>query len=704
MVAALQLMMFSVPDHGTMETYMMQGTELNPQFSTMLFNHTETMKNDGNPDLVDPGLYYPAATSYGYYCTGIESPGEWDDHRVFSLDGTDIQYTGAESEILPYLYYTPSYGYGESPYNPYNPCIPGALIGLDGTYVGTQPYYTVPPYSASSPSYYPAAQNRADFLGSSSMEALMDAVPSAVNKGMSVGGKHKLSSASVPFPQNSSKPASNQIQLISRVSEGSRVTSGASKRPIGHKSTASGSLAHGTPPVMPQGANGSFSRVTENISHGKVLSQHNPLKISVPMGGHFSDFASSTNGRAAMDGSLPKYYYRRPFTDGNGSAELLGEQNRGPRTSRSRNQFVLKAYTTRAGVVNSQGNIVISADEYNKDGFSVDYGLAKFFVIKSYSEDDVHKSIKYNVWSSTPNGNKKLNSAYEDAQRIAAENQGSCPIFLYFSVNASGQFCGVAEMVGSVDFLKDMDFWQQDKWSGSFPVKWHIIKDVPNANFRHIILENNEHKPVTNSRDTQEIMYRPGMEMLKIFRSYIPKTSLLDDFMYYEQRQRIMHDERSRLLLKINALPFKPSGKVDSVVDMMPVKEKEGGGNMINNSGKMTETATKHVHLKDDGDGPMTTVSKDNGREENDGDGVSTLKMATLTINSEEKTERRTPPPSSVMVSTEPVGTVTVGSLPVKVNGFHKASNLLTVGTITLDPRAMQPKKMGFTSKEKPSK
>ena len=74
-------------------------------------------------------------------------------------------------------------------------------------------------------------------------------------------------------------------------------------------------------------------------------------------------------------------------------------------------------------------------------------------------------------------------------------------------VNASGQFCGVAEMVGTVDFSKNMDFWQQDKWSGSFPVKWHIIKDVPNPNFRHIILENNENKPVTNSRDTQEVYY-----------------------------------------------------------------------------------------------------------------------------------------------------------------------------------------------------
>ena len=72
-------------------------------------------------------------------------------------------------------------------------------------------------------------------------------------------------------------------------------------------------------------------------------------------------------------------------------------------------------------------------------------------------------------------------------------------------VNASGQFCGVAEMIGPVDFEKDADYWQQDRWSGQFPVQWHIIKDVPNIRFRHILLENNDNKPVTHSRDSQEV-------------------------------------------------------------------------------------------------------------------------------------------------------------------------------------------------------
>lgn len=75
---------------------------------------------------------------------------------------------------------------------------------------------------------------------------------------------------------------------------------------------------------------------------------------------------------------------------------------------------------------------------------------------------------------------------------------------MVYQVNESSHFCGVAEMVGPVDYQNDMDFWCMDKWTGSFPVKWHIIKNVHNSTFRSILLQNNEDKPVTFSRDTQE--------------------------------------------------------------------------------------------------------------------------------------------------------------------------------------------------------
>ena len=83
-------------------------------------------------------------------------------------------------------------------------------------------------------------------------------------------------------------------------------------------------------------------------------------------------------------------------------------------------------------------------------------------------------------------------------------------------VNASGQFCGVAEMMGPVDFQRSVDYWQQDKWNGQFLVKWHIIKDVYNSQFRHITLENNDNKPVTNNRDTEEVSLSVSRGLIKV--------------------------------------------------------------------------------------------------------------------------------------------------------------------------------------------
>jgi hypothetical protein len=40
-------------------------------------------------------MYYPVDASYGYYCTGYESPGDWENHQMFfGVDGSEVQYTG----------------------------------------------------------------------------------------------------------------------------------------------------------------------------------------------------------------------------------------------------------------------------------------------------------------------------------------------------------------------------------------------------------------------------------------------------------------------------------------------------------------------------------------------------------------------------------------------------------------------------------
>ncbi|XP_058000835.1 YTH domain-containing protein ECT3 isoform X2 [Hevea brasiliensis] len=662
------------------------------------------MYNEGSPEFfVDQGLYYPTATNYGYYCTGSESPGEWEDHhRIFGADGPEIQYAGAQTESLPYVYYTLSYGYGQSPYNPYNPYIPGAMIGVDGPYVGAQQYYAMPPYkdTVCSPGYVPVVV-QPDFVPNNSTNAnpLLDAAGLAfTNRPDGRSLKHGLASSSAAFPKHQTKPTSNQTNTMPKISEGPRSNAIPSKQSLTQGSVSFGSFPTSASVHMLQGrgASGSIQPV-DNFSCGKVLPHSNQLKVAVPVNNGFSDFGSSAPGQAVVAKLRSNTHAGRTLNDLNGGPDALSEQNRGPRTNKSRNHFAVKAYTTKVGDNNAQGNIIIYTDQYNKDEFPVDYIDAKFFVIKSYSEDDVHKSIKYSVWSSTPHGNKKLQSAYEDTQKIAAGKPRAFPIFLFFSVNASGQFCGVAEMIGPVDFLKDMDFWQQDKWSGSFPVKWHIIKDVPNSSFRHIMLENNENKPVTNSRDTQEIMYKQGVEILKIFKSHISKTSLIDDFMYYENRQRIMQEEKARLIFKSFETPFlvpasDPAHKLDCLVELAPKKDEKTMEQNSTNCMKKTE-APSTEQVSSNSDAADTSVESEISGQtivKSGSDIASVLKIGSLSI----KPKHDEPKPSSDVAtcvsSSDPVGVVTVGSMSVKVNGFAESSGILRVGSIPLDPRALQ--------------
>ena len=159
---------------------------------------------------------------------------------------------------------------------------------------------------------------------------------------------------------------------------------------------------------------------------------------------------------------------------------------------------------------------------------------SKFFVIKSFSEEDVHKSIKYGVWSSSKNGNIILTNAFHASH----ENGGE--VYLFFSCNGSGRFVGVARMKTPCDLNKSFELWTQDgKWMGLFDVEWVFIKDVPFKEFKDIkiTMKDGEIKPVSNSRDTQEIPFEQGKIMIEKIAQFQNSNTILEHFEFYDMRQ-----------------------------------------------------------------------------------------------------------------------------------------------------------------------
>ncbi|KAL1215110.1 YTH domain-containing protein ECT3 [Cardamine amara subsp. amara] len=310
------------------------------------------------------------------------------------------------------------------------------------------------------------------------------------------------------------------------------------------------------------GYNGSYASGKTN-QHYQYLTQHQGRSAGAGYG--YGSYGYDAWKHMPNWYAVDNCYKSRNGFHGYGKENIegLNELNRGPRAKGFKSQEGSKVITvsSKEQIVTESEKLKEDADlldpqDYNKKDFPETFSEAKFFVIKSYSEDDIHKSIKYNVWSSTPNGNKKLDASYNEAN----QKSDACPVFLLFSVNTSGQFVGLAEMVGPVDFNKTVEYWQQDKWIGCFPVKWHFVKDIPNSSLRHITLENNENKPVTNSRDTQEVKLEQGMKVIKIFKDHASKTSILDDFVFYESRQKIIQERKSK------HMQFKKQGLVTNLV------------------------------------------------------------------------------------------------------------------------------------------
>ncbi|KAK3150530.1 hypothetical protein QOZ80_3AG0234330 [Eleusine coracana subsp. coracana] len=530
-------------------------------------------------DFMDPNLFYLPAYYYGGY-DGTMS--EWDDYpRYLNPDGV---------EIAPAVY-GDIYGYGYAPYGAYSPAS-SPVPTVDGQMFGTQYQYPTAYFQPPTPVSSTTQGDVQPSVNPEKPAAKSDPAKATAN-GVVPNGTAHSNSGTVPLAsshQNSSltPDGTYRAPLLGGVPSAgyldstygydstgthyawydtSAYTNGPQRTPTANympSSTYNGNVSSarnqnkssttqqmGTQNRRPASTTGSAAPTYPNrmYTSPRPYTQYgNSMKTGLAYGSNGYDSRIYGRWGVGMDNRYrPRGRGNGYYGYGNESQDGTIELNRGPRSGRFKNQklyghtvtIAVKGQSLPSGESKNDSAVPDKA-LFNRDDFPVQYDAAKFFVIKSYSEDDIHKSIKYNVWASTTNGNKKLDAAYQEAQ-----SKGSaCPIFLFFSVNTSGQFVGVAEMTGAVDFEKTLEYWQQDKWNGSFSVKWHIVKDVPNNILKHIILENNENKPVTNSRDTQEVHLEQGLQMLKIFKEHVSKTSILDDFTFYESRQKLMQEKR----------------------------------------------------------------------------------------------------------------------------------------------------------------
>jgi len=155
-------------------------------------------------------------------------------------------------------------------------------------------------------------------------------------------------------------------------------------------------------------------------------------------------------------------------------------------------------------------------------------------MIKCLFEEDIHKAIKYNIWSSTKYGNDLLNDRYKAAVDTNSD------VYLFFSCDSSRIFQGIAKLQSGLDREKVFPLWTNKKnHPGIFSIEWIFIKDVPFFAVKDIIVpvKDNRSKPVHLFKNTQEIPSIEAKQLMERFDSYNNTNTILEHFEHYDIRQ-----------------------------------------------------------------------------------------------------------------------------------------------------------------------
>jgi hypothetical protein len=103
----------------------------------------------------------------------------------------------------------------------------------------------------------------------------------------------------------------------------------------------------------------------------------------------------------------------------------------------------------------------IDLDEYLRN--------SDFYIIRSKKLDDVHKAIKYGVWTSSPKNNMNFNNSFRRKTNV----------FFVFTCLTEDYFLGIAQMTGLNEQNKEFAYWGEiGKWLGLNPIKWVNLSNV----------------------------------------------------------------------------------------------------------------------------------------------------------------------------------------------------------------------------------
>lgn len=139
-------------------------------------------------------------------------------------------------------------------------------------------------------------------------------------------------------------------------------------------------------------------------------------------------------------------------------------------------------------------------------------GETRFFIIKSFNEDNVRKCMIDGVWATQSRNGQTLTRAFASCKNV----------ILFFSINKSRAFQGYARMSTAPSPDTPRPGWMNNvHWDSSPPFRVEWLNKVPVQFSRINGLKNsyNDDHPVLVGKDGQEVEERCGRELLRVMQN-----------------------------------------------------------------------------------------------------------------------------------------------------------------------------------------
>ncbi|KAM3135419.1 hypothetical protein pb186bvf_012438 [Paramecium bursaria] len=162
-----------------------------------------------------------------------------------------------------------------------------------------------------------------------------------------------------------------------------------------------------------------------------------------------------------------------------------------------------------------------------------------FLILRSASLDNIHKGMKYGLWTSTPKSNQKIDNLFKSNDNV----------YLLYTVVGSKSFQAVAKLQSGFR-TESFKYWDEPlKWFGSFEIKCLYLGELKQKTLDEKQQADLGQIVLTDQTDCTEINSNLGKFVIQCFKDLLAEPDYKNPFVHQfpnmDSREQAIKDSRT---------------------------------------------------------------------------------------------------------------------------------------------------------------